>query len=241
MKALILAGGRGSRLEEKTQCTNKCLLELHGKPVIEYNLKRACDAGVSEIIIVVGHCAEQIINRYGIDFQGTPIRYVIQWEQKGLVHAIDVCRDELGNDDFFLLLGDEVLTGTRIPAMVKEFQTQKPFVLCGVVHQPTREKISRTYTVLTGEDGRIYRLIEKPRVAVNDIQGTGHCLFNNEILQYIEKTPIHPVRGEKELPDLIQCAVDDGRLVTLFEIGSMYTNINFKDDLAEAFQLLHET
>lgn len=238
MKALILAGGRGSRLGEKTLCTNKCLFDLRGKPVIEYNLQRACEAEVSEIIIVVGHCAEQIINRYGTDFQGTPIRYVIQWEQHGLVHAIDVSRDELGKDDFFLLLGDEVLTGTRIPAMVKEYHTQNPFVLCGIVHQSVKEKISRTYTVLTGEGDRIFRLIEKPRIAVHDIQGTGHCIFNNEILQYIEKTPIHPVRGEKELPDLIQCAVDDGRLVTLFEIGKMYTNINFKDDLAEAMLLL---
>ncbi len=240
MKALILAGGRGSRLEEKTECTNKCLFDLHGKPVIEYNLHRACEAGVSEIIIVVGHCAEQIINRYGIDFHGKRIRYVIQWEQKGLVHAIDVCRDELGTDDFFLLLGDEVLTETRIPAMVREFHYQKPFVLCGVVRQPVKEKISRTYTVLTGEGGRIFRLIEKPRVVINDIQGTGHCIFHNDILQYIEKTPIHPVRGEKELPDLIQCAVDDGRYVSLFEIGSMYTNINYKDDLAEAELLLQK-
>jgi dTDP-glucose pyrophosphorylase len=236
MKALVLAGGRGSRLEEKTTCTNKCLLDLNGRPVIEYNLDRAVEAGVDEILLLVGHCAEQIINRYGILYHHTPIRYVIQWEQKGLVHAIESCTNELGTHDFFLLLGDEVIVGARIQEMVSTFFSENPFVLCGIIHQPVPEKISRTYTVLTSEGGRVLRLIEKPRVAVNTIQGTGHCIFKNEILQYIERTPIHPVRGEKELPDLIQCAVDDGRVVSIFEIGEHYTNINFKDDLEEALR-----
>jgi len=238
MKALILAGGRGSRLEEKTTCTNKCLLELNGRPVIEYNLDRAVEAGVHEIILLVGHCAEQIINRYGILYKNIPIHYVIQWEQKGLVHAIEACTNELKNDDFFLLLGDEVIAGARIHDLIETFRQKNPFVLCGIVNQPLAEKISRTYTVLTSEQGQVLRLIEKPRVAVNNIQGTGHCVFKNEILKYIERTPIHPVRGEKELPDLIQCAVDDGRMVSIFEIGSKYTNINFKDDLEEALSLI---
>jgi dTDP-glucose pyrophosphorylase len=236
MKALVLAGGRGTRLEEKTTCTNKCLLELHGRPVIEYNLDRAVEAGVREILLLVGHCAEQIINRYGILYKNTPVRYVIQWERKGLVHAIESCIYELGSDDFFLLLGDEVIMGARIRDMIQTFHAEKPFVLCGIVHQPELEKISRTYTVLTSEKGRVLRLIEKPRVAVNPIQGTGHCIFKNEILTYIERTPIHPVRGEKELPDLIQCAVDDGRVVSVFDIGTHYTNINFRDDLEEALK-----
>jgi dTDP-glucose pyrophosphorylase len=58
-------------------------------------------------------------------------------------------------------------------------------------------------------------------------------VFKNEILSYIERTPIHPERGEKELPDLIQCAVDDGQLVKIFNICDEYTNINSKQDLEE--------
>jgi len=237
MKALILAGGRGKRLEEKTVCNNKCLLEINGLPILEYNLNRAVEANVSEIILLVGHCAEDIINRYGIVYKNTRIQYVIQWEQKGLVHAIDACKAEIGSDDFFLLLGDEVLINTKIPEMCTFFFKEQPFALCGIVVQSNIEKISRTYTVFTSENGRILRLIEKPRVAVNEIQGTGHCIFNNRILKYIEVTPIHPIRGEKELPDLIQCAVDDGMIVKIFDIADYYTNINFKDDLDEAIAI----
>lgn len=239
MKALILAGGRGSRLKETTVCTNKCLIDLKGRPVIEYNLDRAVEAGVSEILLLVGYCAEQIINRYGIIYNGVPIRYVIQWEQKGLVHAIETCRNELENEDFFLLLGDEVITGARITSLIQSYYQNNPFVLCGIINQHDKTKISRTYTVLTSENGQVLRLIEKPHVAVNSIQGTGHCIFKNEILSYIDRTPIHPVRGEKELPDLIQCAVDDGRLVSIFEIGLKYTNINFQDDIEEALSFIN--
>jgi dTDP-glucose pyrophosphorylase len=88
--------------------------------------------------------------------------------------------------------------------------------------------------VIIDNDSRIYRLIEKPRKALNDWQGTGHCVFKNEIFSYIERTPIHPERGEKELPDLIQAAVDDGQLVKVFDVCDEYTNINTDEDLKEA-------
>jgi dTDP-glucose pyrophosphorylase len=237
MKALILAGGRGRRLGDLTEASNKCLLRLGGLPVLQYNLDRAVEARVNEIVLVVGYRAEEIINLYGIEYEGVRIRYVIQWEQRGLVHAIECCRDALGGEDFFLLLGDEVLVNARHVEMVDLFSRGGLFAACGVLVQKDRSRIGRTYTVLCDEGGRIFRLIEKPKKALNDWQGTGHCIFSNEILSYIERTPIHPERHEKELPDLIQCAVDDGHLVSIFNICDEYTNINSEADLEEALAI----
>ncbi len=235
MKALILAGGRGKRLGDITNSINKCMLPFEGKPVLEYNMQRAVDLDeVDQIVLVVGHRAEDIINRYGISYKGKKIIYVIQPEPKGLVHAIDCAKGALAKDDFFLLLGDEVLINSRHSGLIKKFREENLFAVCGVTLQKDKSKISRTYTVLTGENGRIFRLIEKPRRALDNWQGTGHCVFRNEILSYIERTPIHPERGEKELPDLIQCAVDDGQLVKIFNICDEYTNINSREDLEEA-------
>ena len=234
MKALILAGGRGKRLGNLTDSMNKCMLKIGDRPVLEYNIQRACEIeGVREIIIVVGHRAEDIINCYGKDYEGKKIRYVIQWEQKGLVHAISCAKEAIGKDDFFLLLGDEILFNSRHKEMVKEFKDEKLFGSCGILIRKDRNKISKTYTVLVDDMGRIFRLIEKPKKILNDFQGTGHCVFKNEILSYIERTPIHPERGEKELPDLIQCAVDDGQVVKIFNICDEYTNINSDADLQE--------
>lgn len=239
MKALILAGGRGKRLKELAEDTNKCLLDIAGKPAIEYNLDRAADIDdVNEIIIVVGHKAEDIINRYGTSYRGKKIKYVLQPEQRGLVHAIECSKDAIGKDDFFILLGDEVLTNSRHVGMIKKFKNEGLFAVCGVMFQEDKSKIGRTYTVIIDNSERIYRLIEKPKKALNNYQGTGHCIFKNEILSFIERTPIHPERGERELPDLIQCAIDDGQIVKIFNLCDKYTNINSEEDLVEARKML---
>jgi dTDP-glucose pyrophosphorylase len=84
----------------------------------------------------------------------------------------------------------------------------------------------------------MYRLIEKPRKALGNWMGTGNCVFRNEILTYIPQTPINQQRGEKELPDLIQCAIDEGHIVKSFVICGHYANINSEDDLREAGRYL---
>ena len=65
LKALILGGGRGKRLENVTSNINKCMLLFKGNPLISYSLKNAIRADVSEIVIVVGYRAEDIINHFG--------------------------------------------------------------------------------------------------------------------------------------------------------------------------------
>lgn len=240
MKALILAAGRGKRLGSITEFLNKCMLELGGRPVLEYGLDRAVGLRVEEIVLVVRHRAEDIINRYGAAYKGVRIKYAIQWEPKGLVHAIECAKDALGGSDFFLLLGDEVLLNSRHVDMLAQFDRGGIFALCGIMLQKDKHKISRTYTVLTNEGGRVFRLIEKPKKPLNSWQGTGHCIFKNEIFSYIERTPTHPERGEKELPDLIQCAIDDDKVVNVFNICDEYTNINSEEDLKEAERILRE-
>lgn len=241
MKALILAGGRGNRLEPITEQTNKCMLPLGGRPLIEYSLDNAVAAGVESIVVVVGWLAEQIINTYGNRYRDVPVRYVIQWEQKGLVHAIECSRHQIGESDFMLFLADEILMRPRHVEMIEKFRAEDLFVLCGVTEVEDRSQISKTYSIIAGEDDqRIYRLIEKPSRPMNDTMGTGNCVFSNGIFDYIAQTPINQKRGEKELPDLIQCAIDDGQPVKAFLVGDQYVNVNTVEEIARAeASLLH--
>jgi dTDP-glucose pyrophosphorylase len=234
MKALVLAGGRGARLGEMSDARNKCMIEVAGRPLIEYSLQCALRAGLSEIVIVVGYRAEELINAYGNGFKGLPIRYVIQQEQKGVVNAIECCREAVGGSDFMLMLGDELLVNPDHRGMVAGFDDDNIFSLCGVVEVKDRSLISRTYSVIQGDDRRIYRLVEKPGNPLNNLMGTGNILFRNEILSYIEGAPINQKRGEKELPDLIQCAVDDGKVVKSYNLCERYINVNSSVELEEA-------
>jgi dTDP-glucose pyrophosphorylase len=232
MKALILAGGRGSRLHELTNNANKCMRELQGRPLIEYSLENARRAGAEEIDIVVSYKAETIINHFGNEYNGTPIKYIIQWERKGLVHAIECSKATIDGSDFMLFLADEILIDPRHAGMIDYFQEQDVFALCGTVFVTDTTQISKTYSIIYDEQScRVYRLIEKPRKPLNNLMGTGNCVFKNRIFDYIPYTPINQQRDEKELPDLIQCAIDDGMSVKYFDIGGAYLNINTIDDI----------
>lgn len=235
MKALILAGGRGSRLGEATADRNKSMCRYRGRYIIENSLENARSAGADEIVLLVGYKAETIINEIGIRYRDVPIRYVIQWERRGVVHAIEQCGEALEGQDFLLMLADEVFDEPRHGRM-REVFNEKPdtFALCGVVRVEDRSLISKTYAVMQeASNSRIHRLVEKPRSPMNDVQGTGNCLFRNGILDYIEYTPINQQRKEKELPDLIQCAIDDGKIVKSFEIAAWYRNVNTLEELGE--------
>lgn len=238
MKTLILAAGRGKRLEGVITETNKCMLKFKNKHLIEYSLDTAVRTEGSEIVIVVGYRAEDIINAYGISYQGMKIKYVIQRELTGLVTALEVAKDALNGEDFLLLLADELMLNANPKEHIRRFYEDDLFVYCGVTKVKDRSQIRKTYAMIYNpEDNRIYRLIEKPQNPVNDLMGTGNCIFRHQIFEYVPATPINQKRQEKELPDLIQCAIDDGKQVKLFLIDSEYININSQEDILMAEQL----
>jgi UDP-N-acetylglucosamine diphosphorylase / glucose-1-phosphate thymidylyltransferase / UDP-N-acetylgalactosamine diphosphorylase / glucosamine-1-phosphate N-acetyltransferase / galactosamine-1-phosphate N-acetyltransferase len=238
MKALILSAGRGSRLNEFTKDKNKSMIKLFEKPLIEYNLEHAHKANVKEIIIVVGYKKEEIINHIGKEFREIKVTYVEQKQQRGLVHAIESAKTAIGNSDFLLMLGDEILVNAKIKEMLKKFRKEDLYTVCGTVNEIEKTSIGKTYSVMGDEQDRIFRLIEKPRFPINNIKGTGHCIMKNDILNYIPRTPINMNRGERELVDLIQLAIDEGKKVSIFNISNGYVNINSNEDLRLAEELM---
>ncbi len=241
MKALILAGGKGSRLRDQPDAPPKPLLQVGSKRLMDFSLQNAANAGVSEIVIVVSYFTEAVINHYGSAYKGIPITYKIQNDPRGLVHAIECSAGALGSSDFILMLADEVFLNIGLTEMVERFRAEQLFAILGVVDVEDRSQISKTYSILEDSGtGRIHRLVEKPRRPHNNTMGTGNCVFANAILSYIDVCPVNQTRGEKELPDLIQCAIDDGQAVKTHRVGERYINVNAMDDFRAAFALLEK-
>lgn len=240
MKALVLAGGRGRRIAPQSEGLNKCLLRVAGKPLLEYSLDSCVRLAVEEIVVVVGHLAEQVMDRYGDRYRGVPITYALQPEPKGLVDAIDAASPLLGGADFLLLLADEIVLGPHHAGMIERFGQGDVLALCGVSVPENRDDVRKTYAVIEGMDGRITRLIEKPDRPLSPNQGTGNLVCSNRLLDYVGRTPINPARGEKELADLLQSAIDDGQTIRSFPVGDRYLNVNTPEDLAEAERALVE-
>lgn len=235
MKVLILAGGRGKRLNSISENANKCMVPVNDVPIIEYSLRCIADTEITEIIIVVGYRAEDIINTYGNSYHRKTIKYVIQPEQKGLVHAIECAAETISDEDFMLMLGDELMIKPMHHQMIEYFNNDTDiFAICGTVIVEDINLIKKTYSVIQSDENRIFRLVEKPSNPLNNIMGTGNCIFRNEILSFIPHTPINQRRNERELPDLIQCAVDEGRLVKSFRVCDHYVNLNEPKEIEKA-------
>ncbi|CAN5750013.1 UTP--glucose-1-phosphate uridylyltransferase AglF [soil metagenome] len=241
MKALVLAAGKGTRFTSSRDVhfgspqapAHKCLSQIEQRCVIEFSLDAAIEQGVDEIVLVVGYLAETIRATYGDAYRGVPITYTYQTEQRGLVHAMLCGREALGKADFWLFLGDEVLVDANHHPMQQAFYGEEAFLVCGMVPTTDVERIRKNYTLAFDENSRqIWRLVEKPLRPFTPYIGTGHCLFRNEILRYIDLMPNDARTGNKELAGLIQYAIDVGEKVLChsFDETFHYVNINTYED-----------
>ena len=126
MKALVLAGGSGSRLRPITHTFAKQLVPVANKPVLFYGLEAIRDAGITDVGIVVGETAAAIQGAVGDGREfGLNVTYIRQEAALGLAHAVLIARDFLGSDDFVMYLGDNFIVG-GIAALVDEFSRAAP-------------------------------------------------------------------------------------------------------------------
>ncbi len=160
MKAVILAAGRGTRLEPVTSDISKCMLPIVGKPLIAHILNTVKDAGIEEIILIVGYKKEKIKDHFGDGSNhGLSIQYIDQKEMKGTAHAIGMAKI---NTDFLVLNGDTLISSEDINNIVKNHETAATI---GVrkVEDPTN------YGVVEDEGGRVKAIVEKPKKYVSNL------------------------------------------------------------------------
>ena len=154
MKALILAGGRGKRLNDWTKDKSKSMIKLYEKPLIEYNLDQAVEAGVSEILITVCYKQEEIMKTIGKEYRGTKIIYIKEGFKEnevartGIVDAIEKAREAMGKSDFILMLADEIVLDANLKEMLDKFKKEELFAVCGITLENDKTSIGRTYTAM---------------------------------------------------------------------------------------------
>ena len=231
VKALILAAGKGSRLDMLPDGENKCMIRVNGYPLLYYHLLRAVALQVEQIIIVIGHAGNLIMQHFGHCFQQIPISYVWQKELRGPVSAIDAAVNLL-DDDFVLMLADEYFVQSNHVQMYNMFRQAELFGLCGIIDGQVPESVQKTYAVMADNEGRVFQLIEKPDQPLTSAKGTGLCFFQKEILRYIPNVSIDNDKGEKEFPALVQLAIDNGAVVHALSCCKRFYNLNNDEDCA---------
>lgn len=230
MQQVILAAGKGSRLKSTT--TNKCLVELCGKKLIEYSLDLGVEIGVSKIIVIVGYNKEYIINYLGESYKGIPVEYVIQEPQNGIAHGIMFASQQI-TEDFFMCLSDEIVIKPNIKEFKQFFDNNKADCVCGVV-KDCIENIKKTYTLKLIQNNRITQILEKPSIVFNDLKGTGYCMMSLHMLECLKQLTINPIRNEYEMGDWIKLAINHNCKCYSFEFAKAAYNINEQSDLKTA-------
>ncbi len=231
---VILAAGKGSRIDPFNAHFPKPLLPIANRPIIEHHIDIFRSLGITEIKIVVGHLMEKIITHFGKGEKfGVDIEYVEQQATLGIAHAVGQLSNVV-TGSFLLVLGDIYYAPKQLGLMVKQFETQGGGAVLAVMREPNLEAMKKNFTVEQGEDGLVRRVVEKPRNPVNDLKGCGIYLFADEMFDAIRKTPRTALRDEYEITNSIQILCDDGYPVSIAEVVEWDCNITFAKDLLNA-------
>lgn len=236
LKGLILSGGKGTRLRPLTYTGAKQLVPVANKPVLFYAIEDLVEAGVTDIGIVVGDTREQVMAAVGDGSRfGARVTYIYQEQPLGLAHAVLVSEPFLGDSPFVMFLGDNFLL-EGITQYVEEFRKGQAdaLVLLHRVPNPTEFGVAELV------DGRLVRLVERPKEPPSDLVIIGIYMFNHHIFEAAHR--IKPSwRGELEITDAIQYLIDRGYRVDHRVINGYWIDTGKKDDLLDANRVVLET
>ena len=214
MKGLILSGGAGTRLRPITHTSAKQLVPVANKPILFYGIEDMVEAGITEIGIITGDTGAEIREAVGDGSRwGAHVTYIPQDAPLGLAHCVLIARDFLGDEDFVMYLGDNLLRQgiaefvdrfeeDRRSADVADSVVPSAQILLARVPDPQRFGVAEI-----GPDGEVLRLVEKPVDPPSDLALVGVYLFDRSIHDAVAAIDPSP-RGELEITDAIQWLID---------------------------------
>jgi glucose-1-phosphate thymidylyltransferase len=239
MRGLILSGGAGTRLRPITYTSAKQLVPVANKPILFYGLEDMAAAGITEVGIVIGDTGEEIRAAVGDGSRwGLRVTYLPQEAPLGLAHCVLIASDFLGDEDFVMYLGDNLLH-QGVKEFVEHFEADRgdaaaQILLCKVP-DPQRFGVAEL-----GDRGEVVRLVEKPAEPPSDLALVGVYLFDHRIHQAVRA--IEPsARGELEITDAIQWLIDQGFQVRSQILDGWWIDTGKLTPLLEANRLILET
>ena len=209
MKGIILAGGLGTRLSPLTRITNKHLLPVYNKPMIFYPIQTLVNAGIDDIMLVVGgNNAGDFLRLLGNgkDFGLKHINYAYQKGEGGIAEALSLAEHFSKGEKVLVMLGDNLIGG-NIKKSVAEFEKSKKGAKIIIKEVPDPEN----YGVPMFKNGKIVRIIEKPKNPPSNFAVIGIYMFDNEVFKIIGKLKPSQ-RGELEITDVNNMYLKKGRL-----------------------------
>ncbi len=231
MKGVILHGGHGTRLRPLTHTGPKQLIPIANKPISQYVLEDLRNVGIKDIgIIIGGIMPEKVKDYYGDgDKFGVRLGYFPQEKPGGIAQAVGLTEDFIGKSSFIVYLGDNLLKG-GISEIAKEFERDKydSMVLLSKVENPQQFGVAEL-----DKEGKLVRLVEKPKHPPSSYALTGIYFFTPVIFKMIKK--LEPSwRGELEITEAIQLLLEEGYNVGCQIVEGWWKDTGTIEDILEA-------
>jgi UDP-N-acetylglucosamine diphosphorylase/glucosamine-1-phosphate N-acetyltransferase len=210
MKGVILTAGEGTRMRPLTLTRPKTMLQVGGKPIIQYNLESLRNAGIKDIIMVVGYKKEAIENYFGNGTSfGVNITYIFQEKRLGTAHAINSVQNVV-DDEFIVLNGDIIVDPRLIVDLIANYESENASSLLML----TEVEDTSSFGVVEIQGNQIKNIIEKPtpKEAPSNLINAGIYVFDKTIFEAISKTK-KSERGEYEITDSLKIQMNENSKV----------------------------
>jgi glucose-1-phosphate thymidylyltransferase len=236
VKGIILHGGHGTRLRPLTHTGPKQLLPIGNKPMSEYGLEKIIEAGISDIAIVIGGIGSNKVKDYygNGEKYGVKISYVEQEFPKGIAHAINLCKEFIGNEKFLVFLGDNIIKKS-IADYAKDFEigdSEASIMLCEV-DNPTQFGIAEIF------ENKIIKIMEKPKNPPSNLAVIGIYFLTPTIFEIIEK--LKPSwRNELEITDALDMLLKEKHEISYYKVTDYWKDTGTPEDILHANKLLLE-
>ena len=236
MKGLVLSGGYGTRLRPLTHTGPKQLIPIANKPNILYCIEDLRDAGITDIGIILGTVMPEKVqeflgdgSKYGVKFT-----YIVQGEPKGIAHAVNCAKEFMGEEQFVVYLGDNLLKN-GIRAIPEKMQKERADCVISLmqVKDPQRYGIAEL-----SPDGKVVlRCVEKPKEPKSNLAVIGVYAFNHTFFEgYPRLRPSS--RNEMEITDAITLLIDSGFKVVPHRVEGWWKDTGKPEDILEANHLI---
>jgi len=231
VKAVIIAGGFGTRLRPLSCTRPKHLFPIAGKPLLDWTLERLSKGGADEVVFAVNYLFQAFVKRYGESAYGMKLHYSREARPLGTGGCIKNAQKIIGNDEPFLLLNGDILSNVNYAKLTREHMKNDALATMTLhkVDDPSRYGV-----VELAEKNRIKRFIEKPErgKAPSNLINAGVYVLSPKIFDYI--TNERPVSIEREVfPALVR----DSKLFG-YESEGLWIDIGEPSDYLKGNRLL---
>ena len=229
-KAVLLAAGRGTRMRELTSDIPKPMLVVRGRPILQHIIDGMRDAGVREVLIVVGWRADVVRDFFGDGANvGVRVEYTTQVVQDGTGKVVELARDFCGADPFLLSYGDILVEPSNYHRLA--FPTDDVEAIISVKRN---EDVSKGGAVFVNERFEMTDLREKPQPGepTSPWYNAGIYMFRPSIFDFTAKLQRSPC-GEFELTDAIRDLAFSGQKVQELELTGDWADVRDPEVLAQ--------